>query len=329
MAFRPNLVRLLPRIVQCLALLVACPARAVTLHSGDLVLVTGVQQYLGVHHVYRLDPATLDTTTICGPGLLSLANSVAVDPHGQVLVADANAGIVRIDPLTGAQSVIVTVAQLGGGKPFGVCAPANDVVYVTVNLGAARVLRLTPSTHALATVTDGGLLTDPAGLTMGPDGQLYVCEMSSPANNGGSGQPGRGSIVRVDPVTGSQFQVAADSLFHGPFQIAFSGPTTIWTAQVGWLSSRHDAGFRVTNLADGTSAPGAPGHTYSMGLAANDAGTVYASDCITSSYTCYVPYAWILPAGPQVSLGGALAVAPQLPTPALGASWGRVKAAYR
>ena len=203
------------------------------------------------------------------------------------------------------------------------------MVYVTVNQGAARVLRLTPSTHAIAPVSDGGLLTDPAGLTMGPDGQLYVCEMSSPANNGGSGVPGRGSIVRVDPGSGSQFQVAADSLFHGPFQIAFAGPTTIWTAQVGWLASRHDAGFRVTNLTDGTSATPAAGNSYSIGVVANDAGTVYISDCITNSFTCGTPYTLIVPAGPQLLLGGALAIVPQLGTPTSGTSWGRLKATYR
>ena len=107
MGIHPNLTRLLPL---CLALLIASSANAVTLHSDDLVLVTGVQQYLGVHHVYRLDPASLDTTTICGPGVLSLANSVAVDPQGQVWVTDVYAGIVRIDPATGAQSVLATVA---------------------------------------------------------------------------------------------------------------------------------------------------------------------------------------------------------------------------
>ena len=62
-------------------------------------------------------------------------------------------------------------------------------------------------------VTSGNLLVDPAGLTLAPDGQIYVVE-----NVGTSGQPG---VVSVNPATGAQALVTQGGQLCYPFGIAF------------------------------------------------------------------------------------------------------------
>lgn len=168
---------------------------------------------------------------------------------------------------------------------------------------------------------------DPEGLALGTDGSLYVAERVLPADNGPtSGANGRGSIVRVEPGSGAQTQIAADPLFQGPFDIAFVGPDEVWTAQWGHVAGRQGCIVK-TRLSTGISQLLSTSPCRSRGLAVGSA--IILSDCNTLGPDCAYPYTERHPGGP-VLLGyaGRLAVVPAGVTPVRQGSWGRLKILY-
>lgn len=310
-----------------IALALLCPgaAHAVTLKPGDVILLTSTMDTATLSHVvYQLDPTTLATTLIGADGLLVHPARITIDHRGMILVADATSGIVQVDPASGSQTQLISVAQLGGGVPFGICAAADNSVFITMRTGAASLLHFVPGTGSLATVCSGGLLTNPGGLTFGPDGMLYVCEMSSPAV--GNSQ---GSIVRIDPTSGTQTQVAACSAFYAPFDIAFVTSDVVWTTQFGQLSRRM-GGFVSTRLSDGVcEGLSFTADHWSEGVAADSRGKTYVSSCHTVSFTCYYPWTLNYATNDQIQIGGSIAIVPDLVTPVLRSTWGRLKTIYR
>jgi sugar lactone lactonase YvrE len=194
-------------------------------------------------------------------------------------------------------------------------------------------VRVTADGATVAPVTSGNHITYPGNLVLGPDGALYVTESMIPTDNGGVATffiPGRGSIVRVDPASGSQTLVAADSLFMGPFDIAFVGPDEIWTAQGGYTSGRRGCFIR-TRLSDGTSSFAIdPIDCRSRGLAVGADGTIYIADCHPIHIDCSTLFVKRLPDGPEViGASGRMAIVPQDVVPTKRASWGSLKTIYR
>ena len=315
------------RIALVVVLLVAAPAvaRAATLVPGDIVLVSS--RHYPEREVWRLDPVTLQASSITSGGLLVDPANVAVAPGGTIYVADAVSGIVRVMPATGAQSVLVSPADLGGRSPEGVCMAPDGGLYVTVYGGAnAAVLHIDPVSRAVTTVSSGGLLTWPSDVAVGPGGELYVAEF-------GDRWRGTGGILRIEPQGGGQGLLAADTtLFHGPYDIAVSPDGYIWTAQYGHVGRR--AGFFVrTRIADGVSEA-VDGRSF--GLTVGLAGDVLLGDCRVISQDCYPPYrhVWRFPdhGEPQdyhYLVAGPMAVVPLEATSAARSSWGTVKVRYR
>jgi sugar lactone lactonase YvrE len=106
-------------IAACAALAVCTPADAVQLRAGDLLVTDAVNA-----RVLHVDPETGIVTpfsprTTSGPNLLFAPAGIAIDPDGAIFVVDSFADrIVRIDPVTGAQSVVHDFsAQLGDFGP--------------------------------------------------------------------------------------------------------------------------------------------------------------------------------------------------------------------
>ena len=82
-------------------------ARSVTLGPGDFVLASVSYQHVDL---IKLDRATFTPTVFSSGPLLTYASHVAVDLRGRVLVTDNYAGVVVVDPVTGAQSVLASPA---------------------------------------------------------------------------------------------------------------------------------------------------------------------------------------------------------------------------
>ena len=293
----------------------------VSLRSGDVVLVDSYYFAPPIPAVWRLDPATLDTTRISSGGLLVRPDRVAVDANGQIVVADQVSGVVSIDPETGAQTLLASPADLGGRTAHGVCRDPAGGLYVTAVGGSApAVLHLDPTSHAVQVVTAGGLLVSPACIAVGPGGTLYVGDRSVPT-------PGfTGAIITVTGASQSLLAITGVPL-QSPFDIAITPDGWIWTAQWGGLS-RRGGGFLRTRLSDGWTE--SPTGDRSQGVAINDAGVIYLGDCISASLDCYYRFVVQYPiATPSFVPAGAMAIVPSTLTPTRRSSWGSVKTRYR
>jgi hypothetical protein len=179
---------------------------------------------------------------------------------------------------------------------------------------------------ALTEVTAGGLLDNPGGLEVGPDGMLYVANTEARVVE----HIWYGKILRVDPSTGAQTLVSEDPSLFGPFDLTFGPDGFIWTANQGWLSGRNGCHVR-TDPVTGASTPVGFGYCRSMGLARGADGRMLLSDCTTVGPDCNIPFVGFAPAGRGYGwMGGRLAVVPvNVVTPTRRSSWGRLKAAYR
>ena len=326
--------RLLVALAWCAAgFVAAAPGHAATLRPGDIVQAeraSGISAMAGL--VVLLDPATLDTTFVSYGPLVRTPFAVAVDWIGRILVADWNSGVVTVDAAGGAQSVLASPADLGG-NPAGICVAPQGDLFVSVRGSSPGVVRVASNGSSVTPVTLGGLISYPGGLTMGPDGAIYVTEGGLPADNGGTyppGYTGHGSIVRVDATSGAQTRVAADSLFVTPHDIAFVAADEVWTLQGGYVAGREGCFIR-TRLGDGSSALAYEvQYCRSLGIAAVPGGAIYVSDCQTIGPDCASPFTQRLPGGPTLAwFAGPMAVVPPGAVPVLHRSWGALKTIYR
>jgi hypothetical protein len=311
------------------AVLTIRPVFAVELHAGDLVIVATYYDPATVGRVYRLDPTTLVPTPIGATALAQTPFSVAVDHSGGILIADGAHGLVAVDPRTATASVLADAAALGGNAA-GVCVSPAGVVFVSVYGTTGAVVRVS-SGGSIQPISTGGLLHTPFGLTLGPDGALYVAEEGLPADNGTSpfGFPSHGSIVRIDPGGGAQSLIATSSLFLGPYAILFNGSDEVWTAQEGSVAGREGCFIR-TRLSTGLSDQVGTTSCRSHGLTRTADGTMVLSDCNTIGPDCYSPYTTRYPGGPTLNnLAGALALVPSDVVPVSRTTWGSLKTIYR
>lgn len=320
-----TLSRALRALTMCAALLLpGAAARAETLHPGDVVVVA--EPY---NHIVLLDPATFSGTVISLGPILVHPQAIAVDHTGRILVADQDAGIVQVDPASGSQAVLIDAGRLGG-SPGGICDALDGSLFVSVQGASPGVVRVSADGAAVSLLTSGGRLQTPRGITLGPEGALYVAEAAFPADNGGYLYAGHGSIVRIDVRSGGQTLVAADSLLIGPFDIAFSGTDEIWTAQAGFRQGRSGCIVRTRISTGFSDYPLSINECRSRGVDVGDDGTIYVSDCRPIHTDCGSPFVKRLPDGPVIEfLSGLLAVVPQGLTPTQRSTWGALKTIYR
>ena len=73
--------------------------------------------------------------------------------------------------------------------------------------GAGGLIAVHPGTGRQETLTRGGMLADPSGLTVGPDGTIFVADLQA---------FGGGGIIAVDPRDGHQTKISASTVFSRP-----------------------------------------------------------------------------------------------------------------
>jgi hypothetical protein len=172
--------------------------------------------------ILRANPATGGLVEISRNGaqgdLFRHPYDIAVAADGSLLVADmgayatptdrsADGRIVRVDPVTGHQSLLTQGNLLV--DPAGIALAPDGLIYVVENvgtLGTPSVVSVNPVTGAQTLVTQGGQLCYPFGIAVHPDGSLLV-------TNYGDFNDGTtiinctydfGAVVRIDPVTKDQ-----------------------------------------------------------------------------------------------------------------------------
>jgi sugar lactone lactonase YvrE len=186
--------------------------------------------------ILRVDPATGALAEISRNGaqgtLFRKPYDLAVEPDGSLVVADlgepCNTGVnppcpndgrvIRVDPLTGRQSLVSSGGVLV--DTAGIAVAANGTIYVVDNLAAdgdGGVIRIDPRTGAQTVIARGpGTLLEPDldlpfGILVDRDGTLVVSNRETPGDC--TLLPPGGSLIRIDPATGARSRIADRSLF--------------------------------------------------------------------------------------------------------------------
>lgn len=239
----------------------ASPAAAVTLNAGDVVLVDA--NSFGTGAVYRIDPTIGAQDVISSGGLFFSPLGVALEPDGNILLADSGAGgVIRVDPGTGAQ----TFVSVGGSlvAPTGVAVAPNGDIFVADD--AAAVVRVDPITGAQTVITSGGALVEPRDIAIGPGGLLFVVDTTSE------------HVVRVDPTTGTQ-TIISSSPGTDPFGITVDQNGDLLVAHLNGFDNDSGAIERI-NLLTGAESVVSTGGDFATPIDAAVAsdGTIYAAD---------------------------------------------------
>jgi streptogramin lyase len=159
------------------------------------LLVVAAFSILALAHVTEAAPATLNP--------------------GDILVADRQGYIVKIDPVTGTQSILDTP---GISFASGITMDANEQILVVSydpNTFVVSIIRINPATGAQTIVTAGGYLNQYSGepfngIAVDDEGLILV-----PSRDVG----GRAGVVQVDPVTGDQTILSMGSYLQIPRDI--------------------------------------------------------------------------------------------------------------
>jgi sugar lactone lactonase YvrE len=114
----------------------------------------------------------------------------------------SGAVILRTDPASGA---LVEVSRNGPQgtlfqRPYDLAVEADGSLVVAdmgvPNSKDGAIVRVDPLSGVQSLVSSGGEFYDPAGIAVGPDGQLWVADNRAPDDDG--------AVIKVDPRTGAQ-----------------------------------------------------------------------------------------------------------------------------
>jgi len=218
----------------------------VTLSPGD-ILVVDANAFGGTGGVIKVNPSTggqtpvacnLNVTTGClivgTPGFLSEPVGIVIESSGNIVVTDRISGVIRINPATGAQSLLASGTPLI--DPFGLAVAPSGLLYITdtgctthnctTSTGNAKVYSVNPLTGTVTLVSSGQLLGSPFGIEVESSGTLVVTDATSssvPFN-------GAGGIIRVNPALPPTTNQTVVSIGHAgtdgcPFGVTVD-PTT-------------------------------------------------------------------------------------------------------
>ena len=149
---------------------------------------------------------------------------IAIAANGDIFVTDSTiasgaGGVIRVDPITGAQTLVSSAGFFADPEGIAVAADgslliADQSAYNEAGqINRAGVIRVDPLTGAQTLVSSGGLFTDPIGIAIAADGTLLVADQN--AFDGFVG-----AVFRVEPATGAQATLSSAGQFADPWAIA-------------------------------------------------------------------------------------------------------------
>jgi sugar lactone lactonase YvrE len=131
---------------------------------------------------------------------------------GDILVADSNAGIIKVDPTSGAQTIVSSGGSFS--SPNGMAIAANGDLLIAD--GGGKIIRVDPASGFQEIVTSGGSLVGPVDVVILPDRNLLVLDFG--LLRGEFNTPGK--IVLVDLILATQSLFASGGSIIHPRSIA-------------------------------------------------------------------------------------------------------------
>ncbi|MBA9005297.1 hypothetical protein [Thermomonospora cellulosilytica] len=143
--------------------------------------------------VFRVDLATGEQTKVSSGGFVQRPCSVLLDADGTILVGDDGENkVIRVDPVTGEQSVVVIVSaqllDLSGE------AGGTIVVLCSDEFGTGGILRVDPGTGAQTPLASGDQVSGVQKIAAEAGGTILLLKLGEPPFD----------LTRVDPATGAQ-----------------------------------------------------------------------------------------------------------------------------
>ncbi len=194
------------------AFLAAAPAMAL-LQPGEILFNEPT-----IHgEILQMDPVTAAIRHVTDGGYLpSSQGRMALDAGGNIIVG-AGSKLVRVDPSTGAQTLISSGGLLHQIEGLAIAADGSCIVG---DLGAypnyvPSIVKIEPISGTQSLISSGGGLRQPYALLLESQGTILVTRTASGSDPG--------AILRVDPITGAQTIAFSGGLIRSPREIVY-GP---------------------------------------------------------------------------------------------------------
>ena len=161
--------------------------------TGD-ILVTDFGDVVNPASVDKIDMANLTSHRVTSFGLFARSHKLAGAPNGDFFVSDITGTITKVDPVSGAHTVVRH--SFGDSFPIADLAMAADgslLALLDQDTGAALVR--VNANGSVSKLSDDGLFDVPSSLAIEFDGRVVITDGSN--------------LLRVTPGTGAQSRIAA------------------------------------------------------------------------------------------------------------------------
>ncbi|WP_081670897.1 Ig-like domain-containing protein [Sporocytophaga myxococcoides] len=209
-----------------------------SLDEGDLLIAD-------VDKIRIIDPVTSQDSIIASGEYIKDARNIYYKNGTSLFVLDAESGLVKINPETGLQTLLVEVTRFSM-LPSDPLAPAmimNREGNLVMADGMNGVVRIDTATGFVESVYQGGDLQFASGILQLRNGDLIV-------GNGGVFFGAPSSILKISP-NNSVITINSGSDVLLPLDIALKDQENIYVADGGSLASGADEVYKL-NLTDGS-----------------------------------------------------------------------------
>ncbi|HUL44284.1 MAG TPA: Ig-like domain-containing protein [Bacteroidota bacterium] len=232
--------------------------------------------------LYVIDPADSVQFIISQGDSLQHPRSVVLEPNNDIFILDGDAGIVKVDPTNGHQTVFVPKSSFTSG-PLG---PTSLAMEHDGNLlvadGTAGIKRIDRNTANVSVVTSGDSINLAVGVAVDRDGSIVVGDASAFVGS-------MSKILRVNPVTGSQTLISESSTIKLPVGVTVDDTGNIFVCDPAtFAGGPQDLLLKIDPLTGtqtmlNTSVP----ISVPTGLAFNDGGALYLVNSGNANLSLY------------------------------------------
>lgn len=178
-----------------------------------------------VPSIVRIDPSTGRKITVTTGDKLKLPGSLTFATNDDLIVVDDNAGLLRIDPISGQQRYLLECPGYTCDAPARIATAPDGQLFGVGSVSSAvsdRVVLIDPVTGARTVISSGGLLTRPLDLAIVKSGDIYVLTANSVVR------------LRYNGTTHAwdQSLVSTGGLFRTPVGIAAAGNGYLYVADL-------------------------------------------------------------------------------------------------